>query len=71
MKQREFLVKWCAELQDYLKETKEYQVECFLSENKFNSNNNSLQYMKDWICSAKQIQKNCKEQKRRNNEVFL
>jgi hypothetical protein len=52
-KQKDFLVKWCEELQAYLKETKEYQVECFLSENKLNINNSSLQYTRDWIHTAK------------------
>ena len=60
------MVKWYQELQEYLQETKEYQVEHFLQEFKLNINNASLQYMKDWIWSAKEVRKNVKIIKGRN-----
>ena len=58
------MIKWCKELQSYLKETKEYQVERFLKDYKIDLNHATINNMKDWIRSAKEVRKNCRVYKK-------
>ena len=51
------MIKQYKELQSYLKETKEYQVEQFLKDYKIDLNYININNMKDWIRSAKKVRK--------------
>ena len=61
----------CKELDEYLKETKEYKVTRFLNECNIDCNRSSINNIKDQIRSAKEILKIAKFTKKGNNEILL